>query len=1273
MMVIAGRSSWINGLLLVLVLLTGCRDEKGSSDGNAGESGATGESRETGDGAGSGEVQSLAGLSVEQLSQAVELKSRGLGHLENKEWSEAEASLTRLAELLPGNRVAARNLAIERVLALLDRESPYSRSKDVAAYDAAVVRAKAAIESLRSASPQDASLCDLMLGKLLVHDDNPDNSTIADGIALLQKAATASHDQPDYWLAVALAMDGHRDYGDAPELIETLQKCFQLAPQNFFVLQKLLERQALGLNSSNPDTKQLALNIVDTLKAASQLIAPMNEAILKQRRINLVDTISKAIEGFDGSNASTLMGPAMMTKNLLLPELATQIDKRRIDKNLLEFVLVDFESDVLSRLNDAGILPQALPTVVSGFVPGDGLPDVADVRQIEFQDFNLDGVDDMIINAAGRVFVYSRTVASGEWQLLAETPEGVECDGFLLADFDRDFDKALADVKTPAKLLDRDGDRKIVTDPAKQNRWYDTDLDLAIWSSAGVRLFRNQLNEDGLRILEPMPAVSGLLDVKHLVAADLEADGDLDLIAATSTGMGVLRNLDGTVFEAVTTGIAGPDYSIDSLVIGDWNRDMAMDVTGVSLSGSAGTFQNMLHNRFRWLTDADGLSDVPEAAAARIGDFDGNLSWDLLTAGPSGVHVAMTVTAANGAMSLLKNQVVSEVAATDVEMHDLDNDGFMDALVITSEGLKLFRGLPDGSFQDQTSLLPTDLTAETATAVDIDEDGDLDLVLAAVEGGTLSLLINQGGNTNGWLDVVARPVADDPQFPSNRVNMHAIGSVLELRAGTAYQAHVIDKPRMHLGMGSASQADAVRVIWTDGVPQNIVLQDLLQTRIGILAPQILKGSCPYIYTWTGERFEFFSDCLWAAPIGLVQANGDLAPTREWEYLLISGEQLVPKEGRYVLQLTEELWEAAYFDEVKLVAVDHPADVSIFTNEKVVSADMAAHRIHTVKKRHLPASVVDSRGRDLLPGLRQQDGNYVQAFTHRVTQGLTDEWVMEFDPGLGFRPVDLRLVLIGWVFPTDTSVNAGIFQNPGLTPPAPPSIEVRDSNGNWVVAKPFIGFPSGKTKAMVVDLSDVFVSEDLRFRLKSSMELYWDAAFFIVDEQDANTTTQACALISADLHYRGFSRRVYADNALFRNGHAPEGYDYDSVTTEPRWPAMMGRFTRYGDATALIAGSDDQMVVMGPGDELTVQFEVPAEGPPPGWKRDFILYNVGWDKDADLNTVYGQSSEPYPFQAMSQYPVAADEDQPGSEDYMRYLNEWQTREWSHRKFWRAGKE
>ena len=209
---------------------------------------------------------------------------------------------------------------------------------------------------------------------------------------------------------------------------------------------------------------------------------------------------------------------------------------------------------------------------------------------------------------------------------------------------------------------------------------------------------------------------------------------------------------------------------------------------------------------------------------------------------------------------------------------------------------------------------------------------------------------------------------------------------------------MIDAPKMHIGLGSAKQTDSIRVIWTDGIPQNITQSNLLRSRIGVLAPQILIGSCPYIYTWNGERFEFFSDCLWAAPIGLVQANGDFAPTREWEYLKIPGHMLQPDEERYRLQLTEELWEAAYFDEIRLTAVDHPAHVDIFSNEKVGSPAMAAPRIHTVANPRSPISVVDASGRDLLPGLRQQDQNYVQAFSRRIVQGLTDEWVMEFDFG-----------------------------------------------------------------------------------------------------------------------------------------------------------------------------------------------------------------------------------------------------------------------------------
>jgi hypothetical protein len=92
-----------------------------------------------------------------------------------------------------------------------------------------------------------------------------------------------------------------------------------------------------------------------------------------------------------------------------------------------------------------------------------------------------------------------------------------------------------------------------------------------------------------------------------------------------------------------------------------------------------------------------------------------------------------------------------------------------------------------------------------------------------------------------------------------------------------------------------------------------------------------------------------------------------------------------------------------------------------------------------------------------------------------------------------------------------------------------------------------------------------------------------------------------------------------------------------------------------------------MVVMGPGDELTVQFSVPTQTVPDGWVRDFVLYNVGWDKDANLSTVYGQSSEPYPSRSMGQYPGDVYQQTPATEEYLDWLNRYQTREYPRFRF------
>ncbi|MGE5193761.1 MAG: hypothetical protein ACM3U2_14795, partial [Deltaproteobacteria bacterium] len=142
------------------------------------------------------------------------------------------------------------------------------------------------------------------------------------------------------------------------------------------------------------------------------------------------------------------------------------------------------------------------------------------------------------------------------------------------------------------------------------------------------------------------------------------------------------------------------------------------------------------------------------------------------------------------------------------------------------------------------------------------------------------------------------------------------------------------------------------------------------------------------------------------------------------------------------------------------------------------------------------------------------------------------------------------------------------------------------------------------------------------------------------------------------------------SAIVRHSQfGPPGYDYNRVRTTPKWAPMAGRFTRYGDVAELLQVADDQQVVFGSGDEITVAFHVPANDPPAGWKRDFLLYNVGWDKDNDLNVVTSQAVDPLPFQGMSGYPYRADEQFPETPRHREYLRKYQTREQFPLKFWR----
>src|SRR5258708_38331121 len=88
-----------------------------------------------------------------------------------------------------------------------------------------------------------------------------------------------------------------------------------------------------------------------------------------------------------------------------------------------------------------------------------------------------------------------------------------------------------------------------------------------------------------------------------------------------------------------------------------------------------------------------------------------------------------------------------------------------------------------------------------------------------------------------------------------------------------------------------------------------------------------------------------------------------------EYVKIPGDALKPRDGRYALQVTEELWETAYLDQLRLLAVDHPDSVEVFVDERFPPAAPGL-RLYQVLHPRPPLSAVDGHGTDVLDALRE---------------------------------------------------------------------------------------------------------------------------------------------------------------------------------------------------------------------------------------------------------------------------------------------------------------
>src|SRR5207302_4900953 len=146
-------------------------------------------------------------------------------------------------------------------------------------------------------------------------------------------------------------------------------------------------------------------------------------------------------------------------------------------------------------------------------------------------------------------------------------------------------------------------------------------------------------------------------------------------------------------------------------------------------------------------------------------------------------------------------------------------------------------------------------SARALAVADIDGDGDLDLVTAGPSGG-IDVWRNDGGNRNPSLKI---------RLTGRVSNRAGVGSKIDLRAGSLRQrlesseaTPAFAPADLIFGFGARARADVVRVLWPSGVLQ---AETTTRSPMNIEELDRKPSSCPFLYAWNGERFEFVTDFM----------------------------------------------------------------------------------------------------------------------------------------------------------------------------------------------------------------------------------------------------------------------------------------------------------------------------------------------------------------------------------------------------------------------------
>ncbi len=806
---------------------------------------------------------------------------------------------------------------------------------------------------------------------------------------------------------------------------------------------------------------------------------------------------------------------------------------------------------------------------------------------------------------------------------------------------------------------------------------YDNDgkADIAISLSDRVLLYRNA----GGGKFTDVTAAAGIQPVGNqplgLTFIDYDHDGDLDLFVTGGNGSAtnakeasssnvLWRNNGNGTFTNWTaeSGVGGSNRGSSAATLSDINNDRAVDIVVAERDGVV-VYLNQREGKFKPLPLYDASAKLPEPVGVYVFDFDKDGWMDVAVThkGPPGITLWRNIEGKRFERVTLP--VTNAVEGLGLTAVDIDNDGWLDIAAIlrtdpkAAAELHVLRNRGTQGFEDVSPKLGLDRlhwdAAVSVLAADVYDRNAADLIVSQL-GGDPMVLRNEGGDKNHALKLRLKGLADNKTGLGTKIEVFSNGTwqKFEVAGGAGFLSQ--GPAEILAGLGKNTNADIVRMLWPTGVLQDEI--DVAVNKPAAFLELDRRGSsCPTLFAWNGEKYEFITDVIGAGVIGhWISPTSKNTPDPD-EWVKIDGTKLRTKDGYMSVRFGEPMEEVNYIDQLRMVAVDHPAAMDVYPDERFLDdPPFAGGKTVATSRPRPPLGAWDNQGRDVLPLLRVRDQQYVRDFTNLPYAGFANTHSLTLDLGSWTPQNPLRLFLSGFIeYFSATSMYAA--WQAGMKPISP-YVEAQLPDGSWKRVVKEMGFPAGLPRTITVDLTGKLPTGAQRIRITSNLQIYWDQV--LVDNgpaREREVRTTELPLASATLGFRGYPRQV--------DGETPGDltYYYEQASTTGPFSRFRGSYTSYGDVTPLLKSIDNHFAIFGTGEDIDAEFDAAALPPlPHGWARDYFFYANGFVKDMDFYEATPFTVADMPFHGMTAYPYPASQKYPDDAAANGYRLDWNDR-------------